>query len=273
MRNVKMAAVGIGVVGTVLCANGDELAQKGRAIFNEHQQAVVTVQLVLKTRISMSGSGGQSSEVRQDITGTVLDGSGLTVLSLTATDPGSLVQAMAGGDEESRLKVETEMTDAKILLDDGTEIPSEIVLRDKDMDLAFLRPKAKPSKAMAALDFTTGAKAEMLDQVVTLNRLGRAAGRAHCASVERVSAIVQKPRLFYIPDASQTRTEMGSPVFTLDGKVLGIMVTRVSKGPRSGLGMMGQSENVTPIILPAQDVMNAAKQVPTVAAGTEEKPK
>jgi hypothetical protein len=66
---------------------------------------------------------------------------------------------------------------------------------------------------------------------------------------------------------------MGSPVFTLDGKVLGIMVTRVSKGPRSGLGMMGQSENVTPIILPAQDVMNAAKQVPTVAAGTEEKPK
>jgi hypothetical protein len=141
------------------------------------------------------------------------------------------------------------------------------------MDLAFLRPKTKPSKAMAALDFTTGAKAEMLDQVVTLNRLGRAAGRAHCASVERVSAIVQKPRLFYIPDASQTRTEMGSPVFTLDGKVLGIMVTRVSKGPRSGLGMMGQSENVTPIILPAQDVMNAAKQVPTVAAGTEEKPK
>jgi len=168
--------------------------------------------------------------------------------------------------------METELTDAKILLDDGTEIASEVVLRDKDMDLAFLRPKTKPAKPMAALDFNQGAKADILDQVVTLNRLGRAAGRAHCASVERISAIVQKPRLFYIPDASQTRTELGSPVFTLDGKVLGVMVTRVTKGPRSGLGMMGQSENVTPIILPALDVMTAAKQVPAAAA-IEEKSK
>jgi len=273
MKSTNKAVIGIGMFAIAVAARGDELAQKGRAIFNEHQQSVVTVQLVLKTRISMSGSGGQSSEIRQDVSGTVLDGSGLTVLSLSATDPGSLVQAMAGGDEEARLKVETELTDAKILLDDGTEIPSEIVLRDKDMDLAFLRPKSKPAKPMTALDLNQAAKAEILDQVITLNRLGRAAGRAHCASVERISAIVQKPRLFYLPDASQTRTELGSPVFTLDGKVLGVMVTRVSKGPRSGLGMMGQSENVTPIILPAQDVMNAAKQVPTAAPANDEKPK
>ena len=42
----------------------------------------------------------------------------------------------------------------KILLDDGTEVPAEIVLRDKDLDLAFIRPKAKPASPMTSVDLT-----------------------------------------------------------------------------------------------------------------------
>src|SRR5690348_15910671 len=76
----------------------DELAAQGRAIFKQHQHAVVTVQLVLKSKFSMAGMGGQSSESRQDVTGTVLDPSGLTVLSLSATDPAQMLQGfMSGG--------------------------------------------------------------------------------------------------------------------------------------------------------------------------------
>ena len=41
--------------------------------------------------------------------------------------------------------METEVNDIKILLEDGAEVPAEIVLRDKDLDLAFIRPKAKPA--------------------------------------------------------------------------------------------------------------------------------
>src|SRR2546422_4160959 len=36
--------------------------------------------------------------------------------------------------------------------DDGTEIPAEIVLRDRDLDLAFIRPKTKPANPMPAVD-------------------------------------------------------------------------------------------------------------------------
>jgi len=44
------------------------------------------------------------------------------------------------GEEYSRSRVETEITDIKILLDDGTEVaPLRLVLRDKDLDLAFIR--------------------------------------------------------------------------------------------------------------------------------------
>src|SRR5438067_2180863 len=79
-----------------LC-HADDLADKGRAIFKQHQHAVVTVQLVLKSKFSVGGRGGESNESRQDVTGTVVDPSGLTVLSLSATDPSQMLQAMMGG--------------------------------------------------------------------------------------------------------------------------------------------------------------------------------
>src|SRR5712691_6595400 len=111
----------------------DELAEKGKAIFKKNQHAVVTVELVLKNKFSMSGMGGQSNESRQDATGTVVDPSGLTVMSLSATDPSQLLQNMmsGGSDEESRFKMETELSDVKILLEDGSEIPAEVILRDR----------------------------------------------------------------------------------------------------------------------------------------------
>lgn len=248
-------------------AQADELATKGRAIFTKNQHAVVTVQLVLKSKFSMAGLGGQSNESRQDVTGTVLDPSGLTVLSLSATDPGQMFQSIMAGmsDEDNKFKMETELSDVKILLDDGTEVAAEVVLRDKDLDLAFVRPKAKLPSPMTALDLAQGGKAEILDQIIALNRLGNAAGRSYSASVERISAIVQRPRLFYVPDASMGNAALGAPAFTLEGNPLGIFVMRSMKGKSGGglAGLMGgQTDNMTAIIVPVEDILKAAKQAP-----------
>jgi hypothetical protein len=243
----------------------DELADKGRAVFNTNQHVVVTVEVVLKSKFSMGGLGGPANESRQDLTGTVVDPSGLTVLALSSTDPGQLVQSMLAGmaDEDSKIKMETELSDVKMLLEDGTEVPAEVVLRDKDLDLAFVRPKAKPASPMPALDLTQASKAEILDQVIALNRLGNAAGRAYAASVERISAVVQRPRLYYVPETSFTTTTLGAPAFTLDGKPLGIFVMRATKSHGGTLGMLsGRPDNMTSIIVPAEDILKAAKQVP-----------
>jgi S1-C subfamily serine protease len=260
------------ILATVLAflgasAGADELAEKGRAIFKKNQHSVVTVQIVLKNKISMGGRGGQSSESRQDLTGTVIDPSGLTVLSLSATDPSQLVQTMMGdaAQDESKFKMESELSDLKILLDDGSEVPADVVLRDKDLDLAFIRPKSKLTTPMQALDLTAFGKAEILDQVIALNHLGNAAGRAYAASVERISAIVEKPRLFYIPETSMTSTTLGAPAFTLDGKPLGIFVVRALKSKGSGAGMFTmQPDNMTGIIVPAEYILKASKQVPAL---------
>jgi len=246
----------------------DEFADKGREVFKKHQRAVVTVQVVQKMTYSAGGRTGEPQESKQDITGTVVDPSGLTVLALSACDPSEMYKRMMT--DSSRVKIESEVSDVKILLDDGAEIPSEIVLRDKDLDLAFIRPKAKQTTAMAAVDLSKSAKADVLDQVLTLNRLGRAAGRAHSVSVERVSAVVQKPRTFYIPDSTMTGTALGSPAFALDGNIVGLMVMRTLTASGGATMNNFRPDNATSIILPAEDVLKAAKQAPE-AKGDDDK--
>lgn len=248
----------------VLASRAGELSEKGRAVFKQHQQAVVTVQAVQK--VTTSGRG-EPREGRQDLTGTVIDPSGLTVLALSAADPSEMYKRMYSG--SSSYKIEVEVSDVKILLDDGTEIPAEIVLRDKDLDLAFVRPKTKPAKPMASVDLSQAASAQILDELITLNRLGRAAGRAHAASVEYVSAVVQKPRTFYIPDSRMTATALGSPAFALDGRIVGVVVMRAISAASGGMSNF-RPDNATSIILPAEDIAKAAKQAPE-AKGEDEK--
>jgi len=240
----------------------DELAEKGRDIFKKNQHAVVTVQVVLK--YSGAGRSGGPSESKQDLTGTVIDPSGLTVLALSSVDPAELYRRMS--DEYN--KIDTQISDVKILLDDGTEMPSEIVLRDKDLDLAYIRPKAKPAGPMAAVDLSKSAAVEMLEPVIALNRLNRAAGRAYSASVERIDAVIQKPRTFYIPESGASSASLGSPAFALNGSVVGLFVMRAVAGESGGRNMR---ENMTVILIPAEDILKGAKQAPE-AKGDSDKP-
>ena len=255
-------------------SQADELAEKGRDIFSKNQRAVVTVQVVVKMKFSVPGMGGQANESKQDVTGTVVDSSGLTVVALSSCEPGDMIQTMMAGmsDEDMKFKMETELSDVKLLLDDGTEMPASIVLRDKDLDLAFVRPLTKPASPMTALDLSKAATARVLDQVITLNRLGKAAGRAYAASVERISAVVQKPRLFYIPGGEMTSTALGSPAFSLDGNVLGLFVMRSVSQKGGGMGLFNfRPQGLTTIILPSAEILKAARQAPEAKVAEEKK--
>jgi hypothetical protein len=263
--NSLFFALPVGLAIATAPCRADEIAEKGREVFKQHQHAVVTVQVVIK--VSAPGAG-KSNENKQDLTGTVVDPSGLTVLALSACDPTDMYQRMMSEDG-SKYKLDIEVTDLRILLNDGTEIPSEIVLRDKDLDLAFIRPKTRPASPMAAVDFTRSAPAQLLDQVITLNRLNSAAGRAYAASVERINALIQKPRTFYIPDSSMTSTTLGSPAFALDGRIVGVFVMRAISG--KGGASRNYRDSMTTIILPAEDILKAAKQAPEAKGGEEKK--
>ncbi len=273
-KEVFMQARILGALCCALCmctvfaspVAADEVAVKGRQILETNKAAVVTILLVLKQKVSFPGSPSRDSESIVEATGTVISPDGLTVVSLSLTDPTSLLdKMMAGTPQAGRFKMETELRDAKILLGDGTEIPAEIILRDKDLDMAFVRPLEKQETPFAYIDISDPGEPDYLDQVISLNRMGKVAGRAYSASVERIDAIVRKPRTFYIPGKDATSTGLGSPAFTIDGDFIGVFLIRAIKntgggGSRSMFG--GSSSNITTVILPAIDIAEAAEQAP-----------
>jgi hypothetical protein len=245
----------------LLPCRADDIAEKGRAILAQNQRAVVAVEIVLKVTYSSAGQSSSPSETKLVIAGTVVDPSGLTVVPLSSCDPSETYQRLAPG--QSRYKMDSEISDIKILQEDSTELPAEIVLRDKDLDLAFIRPKAKPSTPLATVDLEKSGPAQVLSEVITLCRLNNAAGRSAAARVERIAAVIQKPRLFYVGESSSA---MGCPVFVPDGKLLGIYVVRTIASSSAA----DVRRYIVPIILPAEEILKAARQAPESKPGRED---
>lgn len=256
----------------VCCAAGaGELEDQGRAILERHQKAVVTVQLVVKQKFSMDGMSGQEDESKSEATGFVIAPDGLTVLALSTTDPTSLIENMMSGMGEmaSQFKVDSDIADVKILLEDGTEIPAKVVLRDKDLDLAYVRPLEAPGAPLPVIDLAGSAEPAILDPVITLNRLGKVAGRTCAVSIERIQAIIRKPRIFYVPGNDPTHSGAGSPVFTTDGKVVGMIAVRTIKteggGGFAGMFGGGMGQGMIAVVVPAEDIREGAQQAPLAA--------
>ena len=139
-------------------------------------------------------------------------------------------------------------------------MPAEIVLRDKDLDLAFVRPKTKPPAPMTAVDLSKSAAVEILEPVIALNRLNRAAGRAYSAAVERIDAVIQKPRTFYIPESGASSASLGSPAFALNGNIVGIFVMRAVSAGRDERAQHAREHDGDPH--PGEDILKGAKQAP-----------
>ncbi len=158
-----------------------------------------------------------------------------------------------------RFKVDTEVSDLRMVLDDQTEVPAEVVLHEPELDLSFIRPKTALVKPMTPVDLSVSGTARVLDEVITLNRLGKAADRVYAVSVERISAIIEQPHRGYVPMSGMTMSVLGSPAFTLDGKLLGLLLVRA--GREAGGSAAQQSSQITGIILPAEAVLKASRQV------------
>ena len=235
-----------------------------RELVKKWQDAVINVRVVLKMRVSVGGREMQAMDDSVDTVGTVIDPSGLTVMSLGALNPGAMMNKMmgAGGGGPERPEFSSEPTDVKLRPADGREIPAKIVLRDEDLDLAFVRPVAKPEKPFVAVNLADAGRPALLDQVLVLSRLGRVGGWAPAASLHNIGAVIERPRTFFVTE-SATMNALGVPAFLPGGKIVGLLTMRsVDAGRRGMFAMMGGSEGLglLPVILPAADVMEIAKQ-------------
>ena len=246
-RCAVVFAAAIVVLVSAASAQTPEERAGARDLIAKHGNAVVTVLGTGKIRINQGGrEQNQDSRIQALIT--ILDGSGLGVMSLTSLDPGELLTAQAsrGRGAGAGVSVSTEAVDLRYRMPDGKEVPARVVLRDKDLDLAFLRPVDKLEAPMAAIDLAT-ARPSVVDAVVELKRLPESAGWQPTALFHAVQAVIEKPRTYFI----LTGGTVGGTVFDTRGRFVGIILRLRNEADAAA---------ALQIVLPASDIREVAKQ-------------
>jgi hypothetical protein len=238
------------VLLALLCGVIDEGA--ARAVFAKAQKSVVTVRLVVKLV-----AGGHDSEQKIETSATVIDPSGLTVIPAAAADPAAMMRAaMRSRPGSAEVKFESSVTEALILLPDGTEIESDVVLKDADLDLAFLRPR-EAGRTFDAVQLKPGkGLPPVLEQVILVGRYGQSASRAAWSEIARMRGIVKGPRTYGLVD-SGGGDALGTVAYAADGTAIGVFVTKTSAGGEVRR-MGGGDEHV--ILRPVDDVLEIAEQ-------------
>lgn len=287
MRLAAPLALILGLCSLLLpssAVNAAELAQAGRDIVAKWQNTVLPIEIV--TKMHMPG-GGDATESKSEIIGTLIDPTGLIVTSLSSTDPmASLIDSMANmmGSAGDAARPQSEITSVNILFPEGKAVPAQIVLRDKDLDLAFIRTLKPLEQPVSALDLTQAGDPGLLDEVLLMSRLGTMFSRSIAMSHADIKAVVEKPRKYFVLDSANQDT--GIPAFLPDGRFIGLVVQRtppkgaaspndmmsVLSGLFSGKGMAAGLQ----IILPASTIATIAKQAgdggtKPVAEGTKPK--
>ncbi len=238
-----------------------------RKVFTEKQEAVIWVSAVAKVSFHAEGlrdgpANIPDREQKMETLATLIDTGGMAVTALSNIDPSRDLtgREIRTGSGTVRLEANAVLKEVKLILGDGTEIPSEVVMRDADLDLAFIKPRegSKELKGVKfqALDLKDGASANETDDVVTLGRMDEVLNRTPSVTLGHVTAVTRKPREFLRASGAAT----GCPTFTTDGKLVGIAVNRSIRGKGSHT-----------VLVPAADVLEIAEQArnakPSPAAG------
>ncbi len=235
-------------------------ARTARDLSVRHKAALVQVSGVLKIE-GMPGQSGPAEQPLETI-GTVLDAAGLTVVSATTINPVSLLQGMdmdPGGGGRSSIKASPGQI--KIRRADGSEVSAQLILQDDDLDLAFVMPD--PPKGMEQapvfefISLDDSVEARVMDELIGIGQLGKTFNWEVSAGLSRVMAKTVKPRTFYALAPGYTGG-LGTPVFSAAGRPVGLVVLRNQPGARRPTS--------TPVIVPAADVMDLARQAVAAAA-------
>jgi S1-C subfamily serine protease len=241
-----LAALVSAALAAPLSAATEAEAALGREIVKKNADSIVAVELVVNSGSGRGGGGrGGSGEQKVEVNATVISPTGLTVTSLAAIDP------RVGRGRGSSDNSDSEFKEVKLRLADNTEIPAMVVLKDAELDLAFIAPIAGtgPAKTYPYLNLEDAGKAEVLGTYFDMTRLPKNMQRTPVIQVVSVLAMIEKPRKLILT----TDQTLGCPVFDMKGKPLGI-----------ALAYLSNNTAIQIVVVPAEDIIDMAKQAAAV---------
>ncbi|MFZ1933140.1 MAG: trypsin-like peptidase domain-containing protein [Thermoguttaceae bacterium] len=237
-------------------ADDQQLVKTARKTLQTYDKAIITLSAVIKIEVKGSETSGQSQEQRTHCLATIIDKSGLAVAPLTNLAPS--FHFSRGG---RTYDLDCQVQEVKYRLSDGTEVPARLVLKDEDLDLAFLallKPLDKatePKMAFVPLSDSI-AQPEMLDWTILISRTGEDLNYIPTLVLGRIVSLVTTPRICYISSGGG----LGVPVFNHEGKLLGMICRCVKADGSDGSSSLRSSGLLSQLILPVADIMRLVPQ-------------
>lgn len=226
-----------------------------RTVLEEEESSIITIETTVQVKMNYQGQQ-QERENKAESVGVIVDDSGLAVTALSNIDPSKNYGMYMENEDDVSISIQS----ARYILADGTEIEAALVLRDPDLDLAFLRPKEAPEDPMNFVDFADSGEAEIFDDIFSIDRAGRIARRSALGKEGDIVGIIERPRKVYLPSYGVVTTGVGKPIFNDEGNILGLTSLYSFPGGKSALG--NQDDPFIAVIIPAEDIIEVMAQAP-----------
>ena len=262
----------------------------------ERADVLVTVRFVLK--VKMAGAGADR-EIEGETTCLLIDDDGLVLCS--NTELGGYVSLMSqlmgrGGG----LDVSAAPREIEVVPNDGGEgLDARLVARDSERDLAWVQVEEGAEKLgvspegrkrstvweggephIVALDLDDRVELGAGDRFYRLRRMDKFFGSVPVVTEGVVAAVIDKPRRLLVP-SEPASGGFGLPVFTADGRLVGITIIQMPAAEdqiggmlSAGLSFLSSAaklqDMVGGLILPAAEVAKATRLAREVAAEDEE---
>ena len=271
------------VAAMPLAARGDDNRAVQKMLV-EKSKSVVTIRSTLRPDAAPGYRGegpafnnrGEGPAFNNEIAGLIVDPKGIVLCSNTELDGYvKLMNLMAGSmTETGGCEQSMQVSNVKVLVgDDEVGLAAEILARDTELDLAWLRIKDTEGKSLQFVELAKGETPIVGQRTLMMSRMAKRFGRVPVITEGRVGGQTTRPRQLYLP--SVRTSVIGAPVYTESGVILGVTVLQLPESldfRQSPLSMMMRQGNMwgevmSGLILPASVVAEATKGVLDRAAG------
>jgi S1-C subfamily serine protease len=224
----KSIAVLILAAGT---AAAQDSAEQLRSLVEKKASSIVSIRAVLKTEINMMGQS-QDEEVRVELQGTIVDATGLVLISNSAFSLGN--NSMFGG---QGMDVSVTPMEIKVVIEgEDTEFDAFRVATDSKLDIAFLQIEELGARTLTPVEFGDTPELAIGQKIATVGRYKKGYDYAPYFATGRINGMIKKPRRAWTLEGGIATT--GTPIFTLDGTPIGI-IAAIDSGVEEDENTMG----------------------------------
>lgn len=247
-----------------------------QSVLEKVAPSIVTVKVVIKTTMKMGGES-MEEESKMTLQGVVVTPDGLIMVSNSPFSPKRMMEMLAGESMPAGLDYKMTPTSIKVIFgNEDKEYDGFLAATDSKLDLAFVKVEGLGDRQLTPVNFAGATDAKLGQKVIAVSRLSKGYDYAPYFALGQVCGEIAKPRKAWmlLGDISQ----LGLPVFTLNGELLGVLTTiapdvREEGGDTMGFAMFmrllsggGSSGTGGVFVVPGQQISPLVEQANRRAA-------